>query len=176
MKSPWEFEPRGESGLPISDLYPHLSKHADDLCLLNGAHTDIPNHPQALVQLHTGNFQFVRPSVGAWVLYGLGTENQDLPGFITIKPPARLAERRITAARSCRPCIKGRDLADDGNARRTRSATSPMTLSGRPAAEAARFGAVDEPTLQDRNPTNTQMEGVIESYELAFRMQSAVPQ
>ena len=67
-KSPWKFPQHGESGLPISELYPQLSKHADDLCLLNGSHTDIPNHPQALVQLHTGNFQFVRPSMGAWVL------------------------------------------------------------------------------------------------------------
>ncbi|MEO1999840.1 MAG: DUF1501 domain-containing protein, partial [Planctomycetaceae bacterium] len=53
LPSPWKFAPRGKSGIPISDLYPHLSKHADDLCLLNGVHTDIPNHPQALVQLHT---------------------------------------------------------------------------------------------------------------------------
>ena len=88
-QSPWKFVQHGDSGLPISELYPHVSKHADDLCLLNGSLTDIPNHPQALVQLHTGNFQFVRPSMGAWVLYGFGTENQDLPGFITIKPPTQ---------------------------------------------------------------------------------------
>ena len=92
MPSPWKFKQHGESGLPISELYPYLSKQADELCLINGAHTDLPNHPQALVQLHTGSFQFVRPSMGAWTLYGLGTENQNLPGFITIKPPARLGE------------------------------------------------------------------------------------
>ena len=90
MPSPWKFLPRGSSGIPISELYPRLSEHADHLCVMNGMHTDVPNHPQALVQLHTGSFQFVRPSVGAWVLYGLGTENQDLPGFVTIKPPSRL--------------------------------------------------------------------------------------
>ncbi len=58
MESPWKFEPRGESGLPISELFPHLSRHADDLCLLNGMYGDVPAHPQAFVQLHTGSFQF----------------------------------------------------------------------------------------------------------------------
>ena len=106
-QSPWEFRRRGESGLPISDLFPNLGQHADEMCLLNGSCTDIPNHPQALVQLHTGNFQFVRPSMGAWVLYGLGTENQDLPGFITIKPPARLGGTRKLRQLVLRPCIKG---------------------------------------------------------------------
>jgi hypothetical protein len=68
MKSPWKFNPSGSSGLPISDLFPHVAQHADDLCVLNGMHTDLPNHPQASVQLHTGSFQFVRPSMGAWIL------------------------------------------------------------------------------------------------------------
>jgi len=87
LGSPFEFKQQGESGLPISELYPHLAKHADDLCLVNGMHTDLPSHPQAFAQLHTGSFQFVRPSMGAWSLYGLGTENQNLPGFITLSPP-----------------------------------------------------------------------------------------
>src|SRR6185369_9250250 len=90
MKSPWEFKQYGESGLPISDLFPHLAKHADKLCLLNGMHTDLPNHPQASVQMHTGSFQFVRPSMGAWALYGLGTENAELPGFITLNPVGKV--------------------------------------------------------------------------------------
>src|SRR5437588_3898880 len=90
MKSPWQFHKSGNSGLPISELFPHLAKQADDLCLLNSMVTDLPNHPQAAVQLHTGSFQFVRPSLGAWVLYGLGTENEELPGFITINPITRV--------------------------------------------------------------------------------------
>src|SRR5205823_2234571 len=82
-----EFKKRGNSGLWISDLFPEVAKHADDLCLLNGMHTDLPNHPQAFLQMHCGIFQFPRPSLGAWVLYGLGTENANLPGFITLSPP-----------------------------------------------------------------------------------------
>ncbi len=88
LGSPFSFERQGESGLPISELFPHVGKHADDLCLVNSMHTDIPNHPQAQTQLLTGSFQFVRPSLGAWTLYGLGTENESLPGFVTLAPPA----------------------------------------------------------------------------------------
>ncbi|MDP4937860.1 MAG: DUF1501 domain-containing protein, partial [Verrucomicrobiales bacterium] len=87
LGSPFEFSQHGESGLPISSLFPKLAGHADDLCLINSMHTDLPNHPQATTQMHTGNFQFVRPSLGAWTLYGLGTENDSLPGFITLSPP-----------------------------------------------------------------------------------------
>src|SRR6185436_5128219 len=79
LKSPFKFKQHGESGLWISDLFPHLAKRADDLCLLNGMHTDLPSHAQGTVQMHTGSTQFVRPSVGAWVLYGLGSENDELP-------------------------------------------------------------------------------------------------
>ena len=69
-----------------------MAKHADELCWLRGLHTDTPAHPQAVVQLHTGsaNAALTRPSMGAWLLYGLGTENQDLPGYITINPPPQL--------------------------------------------------------------------------------------
>jgi ABC-2 type transport system ATP-binding protein len=84
LKSPFAFKKSGSSGLPISEIFPHLSQHADDLCLLNSLYGDLPNHPQASVQMHTGSFQFVRPSMGAWVLYGLGTENQELPGRLTV--------------------------------------------------------------------------------------------
>ena len=79
-----KFSPCGKSGLMISDLFPQLQKYADDLCLVNGMKADTGNHEQARTLLHTGSFQFVRPSIGSWMLYGLGTENKELPGFITI--------------------------------------------------------------------------------------------
>ncbi len=87
MKSPWNFEQSGENGLWISDLYRELRSYADKLCLINSMQCDIPAHPPAFVQMHTGISTSPRPSMGAWVLYGLGTENQNLPGFITISPP-----------------------------------------------------------------------------------------
>ena len=84
------FSQHGDGGLWIADSMPNIAKHADDLCLINSMYTDLPNHPQSFLMLHTGNFILPRPSMGSWVLYGLGTENQNLPGFITINPPTRV--------------------------------------------------------------------------------------
>ena len=96
--SPFAFSQHGQSGLWISELFPHVARHADELCLLRSMRTDIPNHPQAFVQLHTGSSQFVRPSMGAWMLYGLGTENENLPGFVTISPPIQFGAQNYGSA------------------------------------------------------------------------------
>ena len=85
--SPWKWKQRGESGLWVSDLIPHMAQHADEICVLAGMHTDIANHTPAMLHLHTGNFAFTRPSMGSWLMYGLGTENQNLPGFLSLCPP-----------------------------------------------------------------------------------------
>ena len=86
----------GKSGLWISDLSPDVRQHADQLCLIKSMQTDIPAHPPAFVQMHTGISTSPRPSMAAWVLYGLGTENANLPGFVTIAAPA---------------CVRGRQAA-----------------------------------------------------------------
>lgn len=176
-KSPWKFNQYGDSGLPISDLYPHVAKHADELCLLNGSYTDIPNHPQALVQLHTGNFQFVRPSMGAWVLYGLGTENQDLPGFITIKPPARLGGAQNYGSAFLPAVYQGTPIGQGGN---LENASIDNIKNLQFAGDLQRkqldlLQSMNQNAVR-RNPSNTELEGVIESYELGYRMQSAVPE
>lgn len=176
MQSPWKFHQHGESGLPISELYPHLSKHADELCLLNGSHTDIPNHPQALVQLHTGNFQFVRPSVGAWVLYGLGTENQDLPGFVTIKPPARLGGAQNYGSAFLPAVFQGTPIGQGGSIANA-SVDNIKNLQFADTLQRKQLELLQSMNRNAaaRNPSNTELEGVIESYELGYRMQSAVP-
>jgi len=86
MKSPWEFKNRGQSGLPVSTLFPEIASCADDLCVVRSVVGEGVDHGAALLQTFTGTFTFTRPSVGSWVLYGLGTENRNLPGYITIKP------------------------------------------------------------------------------------------
>src|SRR5207253_3740583 len=87
--SKFKFRQYGETGSWFSELLPNIARHADRLCWLRGLHTDTPAHPQAVVQLHTGsaNAALTRPSMGSWLLYGLGAENQDLPGYVTINPP-----------------------------------------------------------------------------------------
>ena len=85
-KSPWEFRPYGQCGAMISDLFPLVGACADDLCFLKSVHGTNEAHGGALLKLHTGSDSFVRPSMGSWISYGLGTENQNLPSFITINP------------------------------------------------------------------------------------------
>ncbi len=90
MAPVWEFKQRGQSGLWISELFPNLAQQADKLCLINRMKTDVPNHPPAFLQMHTGIPTAPRPSMGAWITYGLGTANENLPGFVTISPPPGL--------------------------------------------------------------------------------------
>ena len=179
---------QGQSGLWMTSLMPHLARHADDLCVVNSMNTDLPNHAQAFGQMHTGSFQFVRPSLGAWALYGLGSTNQNLPGFITLNPPA-----------------------DNGGAQNYGSAFLPAVCQGTkiggsslPGLYAALLKKEAEPgppmknitndkvprELQraqvdlirqlnlaklDRDTWNPEIEGAIESFELGFRMQDEVP-
>jgi hypothetical protein len=96
------FNRRGRCGLLMSDLLPHIGGQADELCLLRGMHSDSPNHPTATAFIHTGVQNELRPSMGAWVSYGLGTENVDLPGFVTIMPSTASTTRVRFFPRSTR--------------------------------------------------------------------------
>ena len=175
MPSPFKFSQHGGSGLYISELYPHLARHADELCMITGAHTDLPNHPQALVQLHTGNFQFVRPSMGAWVLYGLGTENQNLPGFITIKPPARLGGAQNYGSSFLPAVYQGTKIDNVRGGDGIGNIQNPHFAGALQRKQLDLLQSLNR-NLADQYAANSQLEGVIESYELAFRMQSAVPE
>jgi uncharacterized protein (DUF1501 family) len=86
MPSPFTFAPQGKSGVVMSELFPHLARCADDLCVIRSMYTDVPNHEPALLIMNSGNQQPIRPSMGSWVSYGLGTENQNLPAFVVLAP------------------------------------------------------------------------------------------
>lgn len=178
LGSPYKFSQHGESGQWISELCPHVAKHADELCILNGMHTDIPNHPEAMVQLHTGSAQFIRPSMGAWVLYGLGTENQNLPGFITIAPPIINGGAQNYGSAFLPAVYQGTPI---GNVRQPVKDAKISNLLNTRLSRAAQRKQLDliqsmnrELLAQDEH--HNQLEGVIESYELAFRMQNELPE
>jgi hypothetical protein len=84
--SPFKFKRHGQSGIPISEIFPHLARCADDLCILRSMHADVPNHEPSLMLMNCGDARQIRPSLGSWVTYGLGSENQNLPGFIAMCP------------------------------------------------------------------------------------------
>ena len=85
-QSPFAFKQHGQSGLPVSDLFPQVAKHADDLCVIRSMRADVPNHEPSLMLMNCGDGRLVRPSMGSWITYGLGTENQNLPGFVVLCP------------------------------------------------------------------------------------------
>ncbi len=167
----FKFKPRGDSGIMISDLFPELSQHADDLCLLNGMHTSNAAHPQATIALHTGSVNFVRPSIGAWVTYGLGSENQDLPGFITINPVGQGGAQNYGSSflpasyQGTRVDLDAGGIADIRNRHLGRD------------RQRAQIDLVQEMNrdLLSKHPGSSELEGVIQSYELAYRMQTSVP-
>ncbi len=173
MKSPWEFRQRGESGLWISELFPELSQVADDLAIVNSMQTDVPAHAQATVRLHTGTSQFVRPSVGSWVLYGLGAESESIPGFISIGPSGS-AQNYGNAFLPAN--YQGMRL---GNGNREVDETqisnlAPLVGSERQRRELDFIQNLNQKKLQT-DPADQEIEGVIHSYEMAFRMQSELP-
>jgi hypothetical protein len=174
--SPFQFQQHGQSGLWVSELFPNVAQHADDLCVLRGMNTDIPNHPQAFVQLHTGSSQFVRPSLGAWLLYGLGTENQNLPGFITISPPLQFGAQNFGSA--FLPAVyQGTRL---GGQRENLTNANIDNISNAELNPAQQRRQLDLLQSMNRDLLATtaghgEVEGVIESFELAFRMQGEVP-
>ena len=189
MAPPWKFRQRGRSGLWISDLLPNLAKQADALCLLNSMVTDLPAHPQAFTQLHTGSTQFVRPSLGAWTLYGLGTQNENLPGFVTIDPPANATRTYGSAflpaiyqgARVGGQVLPGLPpqfaarLGRGGGEASMANLSNERYRAGAQRAQLDLVQALNRDRLARDGGVNPELEGVIESYELAFRMQTEVP-
>ncbi|MEZ5300312.1 MAG: DUF1501 domain-containing protein [Verrucomicrobiales bacterium] len=176
MAPPWAFKPRGQSGLWISDLFPEVARHADKLCLLRSMQTDVPAHPQAFLRLHTGSSQFVRPSLGAWSLYGLGTANENLPGFITLTPPAGFGGAQNYGSSFLPAIYQGTRIGSDN--RPIESATiRNLAPRGKPSAQRKEVDLIQALNRRQlaKDPQNKDIEGVIESYELAFKMQSELP-
>ncbi|MFT5465754.1 MAG: hypothetical protein ACI8UO_000849 [Verrucomicrobiales bacterium] len=185
FQSPWEFTQHGECGLPVSSLFPHIAKHADDLCVVNSMHTDIGNHPQAILQMLTGSFQFVRPSVGSWVSYGLGTENQNLPGFVTMNPDFSAGGAQKHGSAFLPPATAGTVIGDGGvadgkGARPIKDSKIPYTNNPKYTTAEQRqqldlLGALNRNQLA-KDGHHERLESLIQSYELAFRMQSQMPE
>jgi hypothetical protein len=177
LGSKWKFSQHGQSGLWISELFPNVAKHADELCLLRSLQTDLPAHPQAFLQMHTGSFQFVRPSLGAWTLYGLGSENENLPGFVTLTPPAPSGGAQNYGSSFLPAIYQGTRIGADNRpiaGAEIRNLHSPLD-NGVQRAELDLVQTLNRETLR-RDRFNPDVEGVIESYELAFRMQKEMPQ
>jgi hypothetical protein len=172
LKSPFKFSQHGQSGLWFPETFSNLAQHADDLCVLNSMYTDIPAHAQATIELHTGNFRQLRPSMGAWALYGLGTDNADLPGFVTINPqggPAQFGCGFLPASFQGTQ-VQGRRVRGGGVA----NIENPRLSAELQRRQLDLLASMNRDRLE-RDQVNPALEGVIESYELAFHMEGALP-
>lgn len=171
--SKFKFAQHGQTGTWFSELYPNVAKHSDDFCFLRGLHTDTPAHPQAVIQLHTGAAiaSLTRPSMGAWLLYGLGTENQDLPGYVTINPPPNFGGVVNYGSAFLPAHYQGTKLSDQGYLPNLKAQT-PTNLQRKQIdlIQSMNRDLAATPSAPD------EIEGVIQSYELAFRMQGEVPE
>ncbi len=178
--SHWAWKQRGESGLWVSELFKHTAPLADELCVLSGMHTDIGNHTPAMLQLHTGSFTFTRPSMGSWLLYGLGTDNQNLPGFVSISPPVINGGSKNYGSAFLPAVYQGTAIGDVKTPVRDAKVgnLSNPKLSRRQQRKQLdllqQFNA--DYAAESSEADTAAIEAVIDSYELGFRMQSELPE
>lgn len=173
LASPWKFRQYGESGIPVSDLFPHVGSHADDLAVIRSMASEFPEHTNANYFLHTGHGQQGRPSMGAWVGYGLGSECQNLPGFVVLNggliPPGGLDNFNSGfLPATYQASVFAAQDPPVANIRRTEATADHQ---GRKLALLKQLDA----GILDRYGRIDQIESAIANYELAARMQTAVP-
>jgi hypothetical protein len=177
LASPWKFSQHGQSGLWVSELFPNVAKCADDLCVVNSMHGSNSRHGGALLELHTGSDTFIRPSMGSWVTYGLGTENQDLPGFVTICPSLTHGGANNWSSAFLPAAYQGTPLGTASIP--SEQVTIPFIKGNTPRdiqrQELDLLAEMNRERLATTGPDQG-LEGRIESFELAFRMQAAAPE
>jgi hypothetical protein len=169
------FRPRGESGIEISDFLPHIAACADELCVLRSCHGDSVNHPQSVYQMNTGSILMGRPSLGAWVSYGLGTENQDLPAFVVMPDPQGGLKGGPPAWGSgfLPATFQGTTFRPGANPiLHLKPAEGMTTDRQRQLLEFVRRRNEEHLAARD---FDTELSARIDSYELAFRMQATAP-
>ena len=177
LKSPWKFQQHGQSGAWVSELFPHTAGVADELCFIHSMHGSNSRHGGALLELHTGSDTFVRPSMGSWITYGLGTENQELPGFITICPTLTHGAENNYSSAFLPAAFQGTPLGNASIAAdraRIPFIENDQTLRSGQRLELDLLRQMDQERMAVTGPDSA-LEGRIDSFELAFRMQAAAP-
>lgn len=176
LKSPWKFRQHGQSGLWVSELFPELAKVADELCVIRSMHTRGQSHGQAVSMLNTGSDNLVRPSLGSWVSYGLGNENENLPSFVALSPASSHGGPRNHGSAFLPTTHQATTIGVNG---KFRDGKIPNLESNHPnrhhqIQQLALLQQYNRRHLASSGP-DAAIEGAIASYEMAFRMQTAAP-
>ena len=171
-QSPFTFKKHGQSGLPVSDLFPHVARHADDLCVIRSMRADVPNHEPSLMLMNCGEGRLVRPSMGSWVTYGLGTENQNLPGFVVLCPNGYPVTETQNWRSAFLPGIYQGTYVNP--AKKAEEAIipnlNPARSSTRQSKQLQLLQKLNQ-THQNTRDGDDQLDSRIRSFELAYRMQ-----
>jgi hypothetical protein len=177
LRSPWKFQKYGQSGIEVSELFPNVAQCVDDLCFIHSLHGTNPAHGGAVLKLHTGSDNFVRPSMGAWVAYGLGTENRNLPAFVTICPTLAHGGVNNWGSAFLPAACQGVPI---GNASVPVEHAKVKYIQSNlpPEIQKKQLELLAEANRDhlERSGPDLALEGRLDSFELAFRMQRAMPE
>lgn len=176
MQSPFEFRQHGQSGIPVSSLFPNVAKFIDEMCVIRSMTTDIPNHPPALIMLNCGRNVPGTPSFGSWITYGLGTENRNLPGYVVLCPGRPSAAGALLWGSAFLPAVyQGTRILNVEGVTDPEKLIQFMRNSKLPAAEQAKqldlLRELNQEQLK-RRPGDSELEASIHAMETAYRMQT----
>lgn len=174
----WKWAKHGECGQPVSELFPHMARHVDDMAIIKSVHTEGEAHGQAVLRLHTGEANFVRPSLGSWISYGLGSQNENLPAFLSIDYPTMHGGVRLYGNSFLPARHQGTEIQLAKRPDRIptiRHLESNRLTQARQREQVDAIQALSQAHLDDVGH-DPNLEGVIQSYELAYRMQSIAPE
>ena len=172
--SPFKFKKYGQSGLEVSELFANTAKHIDDICVIRSMHADVPNHEPSFLLMNTGEARLIRPSVGSWVAYGLGTENQNLPAYITMCPAGMPLLESQNWQSAFLPGIFQGTYIDTKNTSVEKLIEHIRSQSTSPADQRKQLDLLAKLNAAHQNarPNDPQLEARIRSFELAYRMQT----
>ncbi len=171
--SPFAFKPYGKSGIEVSEVFPHVGECVDDLCIVRSMHTDIPNHEPSLMMMNCGDVRQVRPSFGSWVTYGLGSENQNLPGFITLCPDGVPVQGTQNWRSAFLPGAYQGTHIDTRETRVEKLIENIRNESISSSEQRRQLDLLNElnRSYQERRQNDALLEARVQSFELAYRMQ-----
>ena len=173
MKSPFKFAKHGQSGIEVSEIFPEVAKCVDDLCVIRSMHTNIPNHEPSLLMMNSGETQPTRPSMGSWLLYGLGTENQNLPGFVVLCPGKPVVGPQLWGNSFLPGIYQGTHINNSKSDPKEviRDINNPYLDRAAQREQLDLMKQMNELHLQQRGGQDGKLEARIQSMEMAFRMQ-----
>ena len=177
LKSPFEFKKHGQSGIEISEIFPKLGEQADELCVIRSMYTDRPNHEPSLLLMNTGDKFVGRPSMGSWLTYGLGSENQNLPGYVVLCPGLPVIGPQLWASTFLPAVYQGTYIPNNEKTtdKLVQYIKNPDLSLADQRKQLDLLGKLNEMHLR-RAGEDRELEAAVQSAEIAYRMQTEAPE